>query len=723
MDDGWWLGTEDGRIFHLSDKGDALQVDLRTSSARVDSLVLDGSDRLWAIVRGRLYVREQAEFREARQLDRLLGDHLQKIFFENDEHAWVAGSLGVARLRVADLLDLSSSAPLSAGIFLDRSDGLPSREVNFIGAFTRDGIEEIVIGTSRGLGILRASESQRAPGPVEVMVDHVRHRTSRAGVPSVVSGATDETISFSPTEHVALPSGTSHVEIVLSAPTFLSPEDKSFDFELRGPSGMFRGEADTGRLTLHSPKVGRYELRVVARTRHGVATPSPAVLSFSVAPTVLESWWFIPSAASALVLTMGGLTGYRLRSLRRTAEKERALREAAQRYRQLERKLLETQQLESLGLLAGGIAHDFNNLLTGIMANAELLRDEAVHEDQREMVASIIEASRRAADLCRQMLAYSGRGRMNIEALDLNRMVNETARLLHRSLGPNVYLDKQLEPGVLAVDGDSSQLRQVIMNLLTNANEAYRQGAGPIIVRTSRRPGLSRRKLESAVSRPDNPDQPFCCLEVIDRGEGMDKETLHRIFEPFFTTKSTGRGLGLAATIGITQSHCGALFVESAPGVGSTFMLCIPASQREPRVESQDEVTPSSGTLIRRILVIDDEAAVRATIRRTFQRMNMMVIEAASGAEALIVLNQVSSSLDLVFLDLTMPGMDGAEVLSRLRKALPSLPVILMSGYAAEAVLARVGVHERTSFLQKPFGVRDLLRAANDALAGEVVPS
>jgi signal transduction histidine kinase/ligand-binding sensor domain-containing protein/ActR/RegA family two-component response regulator len=715
--DAVWFGTSEGRVFRKTRGGEWTRVSAglqRASRERIRSIRIDPRGRAWIVAEHELRVQTTDGWQPIESRDGLGDLPPTDIAFDDLGGAWVASKRGIARFDRELLVEAARGGSPAPRALLNESDGLRSVEVNQVTTWTHEGSNLLVFSTLDGIALVEPARLRLPSVPPHVEVDFLQYHAESDRI-SPIGTRPHRTIAR-PRGPIDLPSTSDHLVIGLSAPSFADPATVRFDVRLDGPSGVYRGTTLDRTLTLHSPRPGRYRLEVRAETHHGKRSREPALLEYRIAPTLFETAWFVPSVAGAAVVVVLVFFGLRSAALRRAAERERGLRQSEQRYRALERKLLETQRLESLGLLAGGIAHDFNNLLTGILANAELLKDSTASSEEAEMVDGIVQAGRRAAELCEQMLAYSGRGRMVVETVDLNRVIEETIRLLRRSVGPDITFEKHLEPGVLAVDVDPARIRQVVMNLLTNASEALVGGRGTIRVSTMRRPGLSRRRLESAVSRPENPDQPFCCMDVVDEGVGMDRETIDRIFEPFFTTKTTGRGLGLAATLGIVQGHSGALFVESAPDRGSRFGLCLPASSSVPPPESKDDITPTSGLAVRRILVVDDEQAIRRTIQRTFRRMNFVVLEASTGPEALDLCRRMAGSFDLVFLDLTMPEMDGSEVLRRLRKVAPDVPVILMSGFARRDVLEKVGEESRVSFLQKPFGLHDLIRATNAAV-------
>ncbi|MCX7616691.1 PAS domain S-box protein [Tepidiforma sp.] len=379
-----------------------------------------------------------------------------------------------------------------------------------------------------------------------------------------------------------------------------------------------------------------------------------------------------------------------------------------------EERLLQAQKAESLAVLAGGIAHDFNNLLVGILGNAGLALAELPPESPvRETVAEIELAGQRAADLARQMLAYSGRGKFVVQPLSLNGVVEEMAHLLRVSVGAGVRLVLDLAPGLPAVVGDATQLRQVIMNLVINASDAIGSGEGTIRVRTSVAPG-TRELFERAVLAPGQLAERYVVLEVADTGAGMDAATLSRIFDPFFTTKFTGRGLGLAAVLGIIRGHRGGIDVESAPGAGTTFRVMLPASQSTAQAE------PGAGSSGQwrgegLVIVADDEPSVRAVTSRALRAMGFEVAEAADGQEAVEVYARERGRVRLVLLDMTMPRMSGEAALRAIRELDPGAKVVLMSGYTEQDAQEQVG-GGLAGFLQKPYELGALRETVRRAL-------
>ncbi len=383
---------------------------------------------------------------------------------------------------------------------------------------------------------------------------------------------------------------------------------------------------------------------------------------------------------------------------------------------EMERRMLESQRLESLGLMAGGVAHDFNNLLTIILGNASLALEEVepggvVHG----ALGAIASTAHRAADLTRQMLAYSGRGRFLREPTDLNATLRALTALVESSIPRHIRLHYDLAPDLPAVEADPTQLQQVALNLLTNAVEALGERAGSIGVRTSLQ-SLGYDDLATALHDQQVEPGPHLLLEVADTGAGMDEETRRRIFDPFFTTKPSGRGLGLAALQGIVRAHRGGITVESAPGQGSTFRVYLPAlgapAHAEPEAPSAGPAWTSTG----RILVVDDEASIREMATRVLRRAGFLVATAAHGQEGVEVLERQPQGIRAVLLDLSMPVMGGGEALPALRRISPGLPVLLSSGYEGESRVQLLLREPGTRFLQKPYTAADLLTALRELL-------
>lgn len=378
-------------------------------------------------------------------------------------------------------------------------------------------------------------------------------------------------------------------------------------------------------------------------------------------------------------------------------ERERANRER----RSLEAQLQNAQKLESLGVLAGGIAHEFNNLLMAVLGNTGLALDEVPKGSKAdEHLQEINSAAQRAANLCRQMLAYSGRGAFSVEPIDLSRCVSEFSEMLEATVPDDVQLSYELARGLPPMEADLGQLQQVVMNLVTNAAEACTDGTGEIHVTTGAGPYEAQQLRELEAGANVEPGE-FVWLEVRDTGHGMDAKLAARIFDPFFTTRFAGRGLGLATVLGIMRGHGGALEVESSPGVGTRFRALFPAGSTravtpEPTVHPN---APSTGV----VLFVDDEAAVRKVGASMLEKLGFEVMLASDGAEGLELFREHAAEITCVVIDVTMPDMGGDECLLAIREVRPDVPVILASGYDEAEATRRLDPAVRYGFLCKPF--------------------
>lgn len=392
-------------------------------------------------------------------------------------------------------------------------------------------------------------------------------------------------------------------------------------------------------------------------------------------------------------------------------------KEAEEERRRLEEQIRHVQKLESLGVMAGGIAHDFNNILMIILGHAELATaclpaDSTAQGD----IKSIINAAIRAADLSKQMLAYAGKGRFVIRSLDLGKVISEISSMMSVSVSKKALLNFNLAPNLPPVEADVNQLHQLIMNLVLNASEAIGDESGTITISTGSRycdsGFLSRTWLYE-----NQPEGTYVYMEVCDTGCGMDKETLLKIFDPFFTTKFTGRGLGLAAVLGIIRSHRGALTISSEPGKGSSFAIYLPVTSKpadevpEPATGMEEFV--GKGT----ILLVDDEDGVRQIAEKMLENMGLTVLTAADGREALEVFQAQRDDIVCVLLDLTMPEMDGEETFHRLKIIRDDVRVILSSGYTSEDVLQRFMNQGLAGFIEKPYTLESLRSNISQVLA------
>jgi len=379
-----------------------------------------------------------------------------------------------------------------------------------------------------------------------------------------------------------------------------------------------------------------------------------------------------------------------------------------ERQAELERKMWDAQKAESLGLLAGGIAHDFNNLLHGIVGNVDLALDGLPEESAATLPLKRAEAAaQRATELTNQMLAYSGRSRFVIEHVDLSALVAEMGSLLS-SAGPKaVKVEYDLAEGLPPLEADATQLRQVVMNLLTNAADSY--GGEPGTVRIS-----------TGVEKPKGPgERASVFFEVADEGCGMDEATLEKIYEPFFSTKKTGRGLGLAAVQGIVRGHGGRIELTSRMGRGTTFRVFFPAADAPEQEKAPPPPKIAASAAGGVVLFADDEEAVRDTVGPMLETLGYQVVAAADGVEAVDRFRAEPGRFDVVILDMTMPRMGGLEAFEEIWRTTPGIPVILTSGYSQDEFIHRHKDKPIACFLQKPYRLSALASCIEDSIRSE----
>ena len=390
----------------------------------------------------------------------------------------------------------------------------------------------------------------------------------------------------------------------------------------------------------------------------------------------------------------------------------------------IQNQILQAQKLESLGVLAGGIAHDFNNLLMSILGYASLaLSDIPAESPSYDSVRQVELAAQRAADLCKQMLAYSGRGHFVVQRVDLSRLVEEMGHLLMLAKSKNATLKYNLGMSLPKIEADANQLHQVLINLVTNASDAIGEASGVISISTGVME-CDESYLKDLYIDESLPAGTYVYLEVGDNGCGMTKDVQSKVFEPFFTTKFMGRGLGLAAVLGITRGHHGTTKIYTEPGRGTTMKVLLPVMESGRLVSDPAEGSDAanlwkgSGT----ILVVDDEASVRSVTRTALRRAGFEVLEARDGQEALELFAEHQDTIRLVLLDVTMPRMGGEEAYRRIRQMTKDIPVILSSGYNEQDATVHFNGKGLSGFIQKPYRPADLIAKVR-ALLGESDPA
>jgi PAS domain S-box-containing protein len=367
----------------------------------------------------------------------------------------------------------------------------------------------------------------------------------------------------------------------------------------------------------------------------------------------------------------------------------------------LEQQIQQAQKLESLGVLAGGIAHDFNNILTIISGNCYLAKMDS--DNSEIYLPNIEKASERAAELCRQMLAYAGETQTAHSQIDIVDLVDEMVKMLRTTLPQNAVIKQGKSINIPFIKADASQISQIVMNLIINASEAIGEVQGEIRVSLTKTTLKADQPVKDHQGKAITPGW-YVCLEVTDNGSGMNDEAKQRLFEPFYTTKFIGRGLGMSAVRGIILSHGGALQLSSQQGQGTTFKVYLPVQISEPvEIESTQKVSSGlwqgSGT----ILLVEDDEQVMSIARTMLRELGFFVIEASNGKDALELYQQNAVDITLVMTDMGMPVMDGYELFSELKKLKPELPILISSGFGDVEITSKIARDEITGLISKPY--------------------
>lgn len=372
------------------------------------------------------------------------------------------------------------------------------------------------------------------------------------------------------------------------------------------------------------------------------------------------------------------------------------------------KQLMQTQKLESLGILAGGIAHDFNNLLVGIMGYASLASSKIDPDSEiYELISKIEKTSKLASDLTHQMLNFSGKGQFKKEVLSLNSLIVENEDLFKTAVSKLHELSFNLDNDLPLVEVDTTQIRQVILNLLTNASEAIDHSHGKITV-TLKQHYLTQESI-GKIFNPNIQPGKYLILTVQDNGKGVTKEIIEKIFDPFFTTKTTGRGLGLSVVQGIIHGHNGAIKVESELDKGTLVTLCLPVKEGLQIEETKEVEEKLQENKVKSILICDDEETVLDVASKMLTNMGYNVLVAQDGLESISIYKNNQNTIDLILLDLTMPKLGGEEVFHKIREITPKIKIILSSGFNQKDVLLKFSDSELSGFLQKPYTYSDLI--------------
>ncbi|MDO9566111.1 MAG: PAS domain S-box protein [Candidatus Desulfaltia sp.] len=395
------------------------------------------------------------------------------------------------------------------------------------------------------------------------------------------------------------------------------------------------------------------------------------------------------------------------------------------RRRNMEEQLRQSQKMEAIGTLAGGIAHDFNNLLTVIMGNAELALMHVIKDKSlRKEIEEIKNAGERAASLTQQLLAFSRKQVIKLEVLNLNKVVNETKKMLKRIITEDIELITVLEPELWKIRADSGQINQVIMNLVVNAKDAMsncadsetgRPQGGKLTVETANADLDMNYFREHAITGMPG---PYVMLAISDTGIGIDKKTLEHIFEPFFTTKDVGKGtgLGLSTVYGIVKQNNGFVWVYSEPGKGTTFKVYLPKMEGDVEAKEKEQTCVKNLGSSETVLIVEDHEDLRKFSQSVLQMYGYKILEAENGEDALRICEEYEGQIDLMVTDMVMPKMGGKEAADKMQSLYPQIKVLYMSGYTDQAIIHHGVLEPGLNFLEKPFTPEDLARKVRQVL-------
>ncbi len=394
-----------------------------------------------------------------------------------------------------------------------------------------------------------------------------------------------------------------------------------------------------------------------------------------------------------------------------------SLRRSEEKRIEMEREVRYAQRLESLGVMAAGIAHDFNNILMVIMGNADLIQsDMSPSHPNYDKTLDIIAASKRAADICKQMLAYAGEQHLVINEVDITAEIKKASRMLEVSIAKNAVLKYQLADNMPPVSADTMQLRQVILNLVINASEAVERDSGYITVATGTM-HCSSLELRKSYFNNNLVEGDYAYIKVSDNGIGMDERTKTHIFDPFYTTKFPGRGLGMSTVLGVVRAHQGTIKVESQTGEGSTITVLLPIAEKSK--ESSEPITRQkklSLSMDGKVLLVDDEEGVLQVAKSMLESFGLEVMTARNGKEAIDIFLRHRENIGCIIMDLAMPHMNGERAAARIRDIDRNIPILIASGYDRNKMSKTFEYVDISGFIGKPFQRSALHRELSKAL-------
>jgi len=696
LDGRLWFGTSRGLVCRDQGQWKAYTTAQGLPSDEIRAIHEDRHGGLWVGTGSGLARWTTNGWQAYRKQDGLVSNEVLWMTDDDDGHLWLASSTGLFRIPVSAFADYDRALipALPVRIFTS-ADGLRSRECKGVGqpAGWKDREGRIWIATKKGLAGIAIS-SLKAPVEMPIHIERILVDDRR----------------LDSTRPQKLAAGARRFEFHFAALNYRDPAHVTCHYRLVGIDPDWIRSDSRRKAAYANLGPGRYRFQVKAD--RGLVSDQNALAEFAfvVEPHFYQTPFFYAATGGGLCVGIWGLYRWRIRSLslrqQRLEELVQARTEELQREIDerlaVETHLRHVQKLEAVGQLAAGVAHDFNNILTVIQGHTGLLLDNPqLTQESADSLKDISEATQRAADLTRQLLAFSRRQIMRPEPLDLNQVLAQTSKMLHRLLGEPIQLTLAPAADPIPVFVDRGMMEQLLMNLAVNARDAMPRGG-------TLRVAIERVTVDASRIQKcqDAREGQFACLSVADTGVGMDEETVYHIFEPFFTTKEVGKGtgLGLATVYGIVKQHQGWIEVDSKIHQGSVFQVFLPLSEIDPAsgVASNGQTTSRGGQ--ERILIVEDDPGVRTLARGVLHRLGYRVIVAQDGVEALQLWREHQGNFDLVVTDLVMPrGLSGREMAEQLLADKPSLKVIYSTGYSVDLDRFAGSLREGVNFLPKPY--------------------
>ena len=733
-----WIGTlkgicnYDGKAFTNISQKCGLKQNM------IYSIVEDKTGNLWfaAYGEGILFKSRDCSFRVFSSKDGLNNDNAVSIAFDDSGKLWIGTENGLCQMDAAEYENTGRKVFKHYG----KEEGIVGIEC-IHNSICKDNNGNIWVGTV--MGAVKYNPRGDKPNTVRplthitglrpmfegnLLSEHAEGSSPRSGLPI----------------GLRLPYNENYLSFDFIGLSFTMPEKVRYRYKLDGFDTLWIPGGGSGHADYPNLPPGRYTFNVIACNNDGLWNETPASFRFEIVPPFWRTWWFYMLCAAGAAVSLYASVKIRFRRLKkqqelleekvrigtrdlkkekekvekinlelesrvreRTSELTKAnqslLREIAER-KKLEAQFLQAQKMEAVGTLAGGIAHDFNNLLMAIMGNVSLIFSEIETDHPHYVELKNIESSaQRGANLTRQLLGFAKHGKYEVTTTDLNQVIRKSSDLFGHTKKEITFREKYL-PGLWMVDVDRGQIEQVLLNLFVNAWQAM-PGGGDIYLQTE---NVSLDAHEAAIFalKPGN----YVKMSVTDTGMGMDETTRQRVFEPFFSTKEMGRGtgLGLASVYGIITNHGGNIHVYSEQGKGTAFHIYLPASEKD---AAKVEKTRSTGDYIKgteTVLLVEDEDMVAEVGEKLLRKLGYGTLVARSGKEAVDIYEKNKEGIDIVILDMIMPGMGGGDVFDRLKEIDPGVKVLLSSGYSMNGQASEILARGCLGFINKPFNLKEL---------------